>query len=88
MLKLKMRGDRAAVEEVTGLSKLCVCGTLSGEAVSLGAVSGVAVVLVAAALAASLARLGGGAVASRRSRMADESDCRFHASITDQIWFQ
>ena len=87
MLKLKMRGDRAAVEEVTGLSKLCVCGTLSGEAVSLGGVSGVAVVLVATALAASLARLGGGA-ASRRSRKADESDCRFHASITVQIWFQ
>ena len=29
MLKLKMRGDRAAVEAVTGLAKLWACGTLS-----------------------------------------------------------
>jgi hypothetical protein len=79
LLKLKMRGDRVA------------CGTDRGEAVSLGvksAVSGVAVVLVVTASAASLARLGAGAVASRRSRKADESDCRSHASITVQIWFQ
>tara|TARA_B100000795_G_scaffold27356_1_gene18167 strand:- start:100 stop:339 length:240 start_codon:yes stop_codon:yes gene_type:complete len=79
LLKLKMRGDRVA------------CGTDRGEAVSLGVksnVSGVAVVLAVTALAASLARLGGGSGAVRRSRIADESDTLSHASITAQIWFQ
>ena len=44
--------------------------------------------LLVTAWAVSLARLGDGAAASRRSRKADESDCLSHASITDQIWFQ
>ena len=73
LLKLKMRGDRVA------------CGT-DREAVSLGVVAGA--VLVVAGLAEGLARLGGGVGVRTRSRTADESDCRSHASITAQIWFQ
>ena len=75
LLKLKMRGDRVA------------CGT-DREAVSLGVVAGAVAVLVVAVLAECLARLGGGEAARTRSRTAVESDCRSHASITAQIWFQ
>ena len=75
LLKLKMRGDRVA------------CGT-DREAVSLGVVAGAVAVLVVAGLAEGLARLGGGVGVRTRSRTADESDCRSHASITAQIWFQ
>ena len=75
LLKLKMRGDRVA------------CGT-DHEAVSLGVVAGAVAVLVVAGLAEGLARLGGGVGVRTRSRTADESDCRSHASITAQIWFQ
>ncbi len=75
LLKLKMRGDRVA------------CGT-DREAVSLGVVAGVVAVLVVAVLAEGLARLGGGVGVRTRSRTADESHCRSHASITAQIWFQ
>ena len=75
LLKLKMRGDRVA------------CGT-DREAVSLGVVAGTVAVLVVAGLAEGLARLGGGVGVRTRSRTADESDCRSHASITAQIWFQ
>ena len=100
LLKLKMRGDGAACcttgggEAVSlawarGLLKLkmrgdrAACGT-DREAVSLGVVA----VLVVAVLAECLARLGGGEAARTRSRTAVESDCRSHASITAQIWFQ
>ena len=75
LLKLKMRGDRVAY------------GT-DREAVSLGVVAGAVAVLVVAVLAEGLARLGGGVGVRTRSRTADESDCRSHASITAQIWFQ
>ena len=75
LLKLKMRGDRVA------------CGT-DREAVSLGVVAGAVAVLVVAGLAEGLARLGGGVGVRTRSRTADESDCRSHASITAQIWVQ
>ena len=75
LLKLKMRGDRVG------------CGT-DREAVSLGVVAGAVAVLVVAGLAEGLARLGGGVGVRTRSRTADESDCRSHASITAQIWFQ
>ena len=75
LLKLKMRGDRVA------------CGT-DREAVSLGVVAGAVAVLVVAGLAEGLARLGGGVGVRTGSRAADESDCRSHASITAQIWFQ
>ena len=75
LLKLKMRGDRVA------------CGT-DREAVSLGVVAGAVAVLVVAGLAEGLARLGSGVGVRTRSRTADESDCRSHASITAQIWFQ
>ena len=75
LLKLKMRGDRVA------------CGT-DREAVSLGVVAGAVAGLVVAVLAEGLARLGGGVGVRTRSRTADESDCRSHASITAQIWFQ
>ena len=75
LLKLKMRGDRVA------------CGT-DREAVSLGVVAGAVAVLVVAGLGEGLARLGGGVGVRTRSRTADESDCRSHASITAQIWFQ
>ena len=75
LLKLKMRGDRVA------------CGT-DREAVTLGVVAGAVAVLVVAGLAEGLARLGGGVGVRTRSRTADESDCRSHASITAQIWFQ
>ena len=75
LLKLKMRGDRVA------------CGT-DREAVSLGVVAGAVAVLVVAGLAEGRARLGSGVGVRTRSRTADESDCRSHASITAQIWFQ
>ena len=75
LLKLKMRGDRVA------------CGA-DREAVSLGVVAGAVAVVVVAVLAEGLARLGGGVGVRTRSRTADESDCRSHASITAQIWFQ
>ena len=100
LLKLKMRGDGAArcttgggeavsLAWARGLLKLkmrgdrAACGT-DREAVSLGVVA----VLVVAVLAECLARLGGGEAARTRSRTAVESDCRSHASITAQIWFQ
>ena len=75
LLKLKMRGDRVA------------CGT-DREAVSLGVVAGAVAVLVVAGVGEGLARFGRGGGVRTRSRTADESDCRSHASITAQIWFQ